>query len=258
MLGWPIGADAARVRRDLNVVFAATSGLWGVLVTDIIQFGDRHGRVASPRRRTRWRSPEVGGLDGLFAQTRRRPRWPAARLPRLDGRRCRSSSCRSPCSGGRSGIPGPSPAAAATSPSACWPPRTSATPWPARCWFNVAHYALRPWPWIIVALCLDAGLSRPRATSRRALPHVDPALLGHDIAYPAMLTFLPAGLLGLMVAGLLVGLRLDHLDAPQLGHVVPGARLLPALPPARRRASAHYVLAGARGDRAADGGRRRG
>jgi Na+/proline symporter len=37
----------------------------------------------------------------------------------------------------------------------------------------------------------------------RALPHVDPALLGHDMAYPAMLTFLPAGVLGLMVAGLL-------------------------------------------------------
>jgi Na+/proline symporter len=38
---------------------------------------------------------------------------------------------------------------------------------------------------------------------RRAFPYVDPALIGHDLAYPAMLTFLPAGLLGLMVAGLL-------------------------------------------------------
>jgi solute:Na+ symporter, SSS family len=41
------------------------------------------------------------------------------------------------------------------------------------------------------------------ATSSAALPHVAPALVGHDMAYPAMLTFLPAGVLGLMVAGLL-------------------------------------------------------
>jgi hypothetical protein len=68
--------------------------------------------------------------------------------------------------------------------------------------FNVAHYALRPWPWILVALC--SLLVFPElADVRRALPHVDPALIGHDMAYPAMLTFLPAGLLGLMVAGLL-------------------------------------------------------
>ena len=37
----------------------------------------------------------------------------------------------------------------------------------------------------------------------RALPHVDPSLIGHDMAYPAMLRFLPPGLMGLMIAGLL-------------------------------------------------------
>ncbi len=68
--------------------------------------------------------------------------------------------------------------------------------------FNVAHYALRPWPWIIVALA--SMLVFPEvADIRRALPHVDPALVGHDMAYSAMLTFLPPGILGLMVAGLL-------------------------------------------------------
>ena len=45
-----------------------------------------------------------------------------------------------------------------------------------------------------------------------------------------MLTFLPHGVLGLMVAGLLAAYVSTHLDAPQLGHVVPGARLLPPLP----------------------------
>jgi Na+/proline symporter len=68
--------------------------------------------------------------------------------------------------------------------------------------FNVAHYALRPWPWILVALA--SILVYPTLDDlRTALPHVDPALIGNDLAYPAMLGFLPAGLLGLMVAGLL-------------------------------------------------------
>ena len=68
--------------------------------------------------------------------------------------------------------------------------------------FNVAHYALRPWPWIIVALA--SMLVFPEvADIRRALAARRSALLGHDMAYPAMLTFLPAGVLGLMVAGLL-------------------------------------------------------
>jgi Na+/proline symporter len=68
--------------------------------------------------------------------------------------------------------------------------------------FNIAHYALRPWPWIIVALA--SMLVFPTvADISRALPHVDQRMLGHDMAYPAMLTFLPPGLLGLMVAGLL-------------------------------------------------------
>jgi SSS family solute:Na+ symporter len=68
--------------------------------------------------------------------------------------------------------------------------------------FNIAHYALRPWPWIIVALASMIVFPTVEDIGR-ALPHVDPALLGNDMAYPAMLTFLPAGLLGLIVAGLL-------------------------------------------------------
>ena len=68
--------------------------------------------------------------------------------------------------------------------------------------FNFAHYALRPWPWVIVALA--SVLVFPSLDDiRRAFPYVDASLIGHDMAYPAMLTFLPAGLLGLMVAGLL-------------------------------------------------------
>ncbi len=67
--------------------------------------------------------------------------------------------------------------------------------------FNVAHYALRPWPWIIVALA--SLIVFPDLDSlQTALPQVDPSILGHDLAYPAMLSLLPTGVLGLVVASL--------------------------------------------------------
>src|SRR5262249_13776291 len=68
--------------------------------------------------------------------------------------------------------------------------------------FNFAHYALRPWPWIIVAL--SSMLVFPTlADIQHTFPYVDPKLIGHDLAYPAMLKFLPVGFLGVMIAGLL-------------------------------------------------------
>jgi dTDP-glucose pyrophosphorylase len=76
----------------------------------------------------------------------------------------------------------------------------------ATLWFNVAHYALRPWPWIIVALC--SMLVFPTlADLQRALPQVNPALIGNDLAYPAMLTLLPVGMKGLIVASLFAAYR---------------------------------------------------
>lgn len=68
--------------------------------------------------------------------------------------------------------------------------------------FNVAHYALRPWPWIIVALA--SLIVFPTLESlQQAFPGIDPAVVNQDLAYAAMLTFLPHGLLGVMVASLI-------------------------------------------------------
>ncbi|MCC6232114.1 MAG: Na+:solute symporter, partial [Verrucomicrobiales bacterium] len=68
--------------------------------------------------------------------------------------------------------------------------------------FNLMHYAIRPWPWIVVALASMAVF--PTVESIKAkFPNVDATIVGHDLAYPAMLTFLPAGLLGLVVASLI-------------------------------------------------------
>ncbi|EON78350.1 sodium-solute symporter, putative [Lunatimonas lonarensis] len=68
--------------------------------------------------------------------------------------------------------------------------------------FNVAHYAIRPWPWIVVALCSLVVFPDLEAI-RSAFPDLDPSIIGHDLAYPAMLTLLPAGLVGLVFASLL-------------------------------------------------------
>ena len=72
----------------------------------------------------------------------------------------------------------------------------------ATLFFNVAHYALRPWPWILIAL--SSLIVFPELSDiQNAFPNLPPDKLGHDVAYPAMLTLLPTGLLGLVAASLI-------------------------------------------------------
>ena len=68
--------------------------------------------------------------------------------------------------------------------------------------FNIAHYVLRPWPWIITALC-SIIVYPDLASIQSAFPNADASLIGHDSAFPAMLKFLPVGFVGLMIGGLL-------------------------------------------------------
>jgi len=67
--------------------------------------------------------------------------------------------------------------------------------------FNIMHYALRPWPWIIVALA-SLVVFPDLASIQEAFPSISEDKLGHDLAYSAMLTKLPSGLLGLVLASL--------------------------------------------------------
>ncbi|MBT0812882.1 Na+:solute symporter [Litoribacter ruber] len=72
----------------------------------------------------------------------------------------------------------------------------------ATLFFNIAHYALRPWPWIIIALA--SLIIFPQISDlQSAFPHLPEDKLNDDLAYPAMLTFLPAGLLGIVLASLI-------------------------------------------------------
>jgi Na+/proline symporter len=199
LLGWPM-TQTLLVCAVINAVFAATAGLWGVLVTDFIQFGiAMTGSFAAAYYALQ--QPQVGGLDGLM--TRIDPAtlhllpdfgdWSTALAIFIIPITIQWWSVWYPGSepGGGSYI-AQRMLAARTERDAMW----------GTLFFNAAHYALRPWPWIIVALASMLVYPDLRDISA-ALPHVDPALVGHDMAYPAMLRFLPSGVLGLMVAGLL-------------------------------------------------------
>ena len=71
--------------------------------------------------------------------------------------------------------------------------------------FNVAHYALRPWPWIIVALA-SIVIYPDLASIKSEFPNIKDHYLGDDIAYPATLTKLGTGWLGLVVASLIAAI----------------------------------------------------
>ncbi len=68
--------------------------------------------------------------------------------------------------------------------------------------FNIMHYALRPWPWILVALA-SLVVFPDLASIQEAFPNIAESKLGHDLAYSAMLTKLPSGLLGIVLASLI-------------------------------------------------------
>jgi len=68
--------------------------------------------------------------------------------------------------------------------------------------FNISHYALRPWPWILIALASLVVFPELKDL-QTAFPNLPADKLGHDVAYPAMLTLLPSGLLGLVAASLI-------------------------------------------------------
>ncbi|TXF85452.1 Na+:solute symporter [Neolewinella aurantiaca] len=71
--------------------------------------------------------------------------------------------------------------------------------------FNAFHYALRPWPWILIALA-SLVVFPDLASIATAFPGIDPSVVNDDLAYPAMLSYLPKGLLGLVIASLIAAL----------------------------------------------------
>ena len=192
----------------LNVVFAAHSGLWGVLVIDMIQFFIKMSAVIAAAYFAVM-APEVGGLDNLIARLSATPgpgglnylsvlpdftnNWDLAVAVFVMPIAVQWWAV---------WYPGAEPGGGSYVAQRMLASRSERDALGAVLFFNVAHYVLRPWPWILVALA--SIIVYPELSDiQRALPHVDPSLIGHDIAYPAMLKFLPAGFIGLMVGGLI-------------------------------------------------------
>ena len=199
VLGWPMGQTLA-ICAVLNIAFAATSGLWGVLVTDFIQFGiAMSGSFAAAYFALQ--HPQVGGLANLIARTD-----PAtlALLPDFGDWSLTLTVLIIPLTIQWWSVwyPGAEPGGGSYIAQRMLAARTEGDALKGTLFFNFAHYALRPWPWIIVALA--SMIVYPQLSDiQTAFPNMDPTLLGHDIAYPAMLKFLPVGFLGLMVAGMI-------------------------------------------------------
>ena len=199
LLGWSIG-ETLLICSVINVAFAATSGLWGVLVTDFIQFGIAMTGSFAAAYYALGR-PEVGGLAGLVAKTDAKV---LGMLPDFSDTPTALSIFIVPLTvqWWATWYPGSEPGGGSYIAQRMLAAKSERDALSGTLFFNVAHYAMRPWPWIIVALA--SMLVFPQvADIQRHLPHVDPKLLGHDMAYSAMLTFLPHGMLGVMVAGLL-------------------------------------------------------
>ena len=183
-----------------TVIYSATSGLWGVLVTDLLLFTiSMIGSVAAAVYALRL--PEVGGLSGLMAHANVTEKL--SFLPDFSDPTTAAAVFIVPIAvqWWSTWYPGAEPGGGGYTAQRILAAKDEKHAMQATLWFNVAHYALRPWPWILVALA-SLIVYPTLGDLTAAFPDVDPSVIGNDLAYPAMLVFLPHGLLGLVVASL--------------------------------------------------------
>lgn len=170
--------------------YSVLSGLWGVVVTDLFQFGLALGGAVVLAV---FAVEAVGGISGLEAgladvygsaeaATALLPATGVAWMPAI------TFAVYLAMNWWASWYPGAEPGGGGYVAQRIFSARTERDGLLATLWFNVAHYALRPWPWILVALSstvLYPGLENPRQ--------------GYVMA---ILDLLPPGLTGLLLAGL--------------------------------------------------------
>jgi Na+/proline symporter len=190
----------------LNVAFAAVSGLWGVLVIDMIQFFIKMTAVIAAAY---FAVKYVGGLGAmvstLAAKTGPNGLHYLNILPDFKNHWDMALAIFiMPIAVQWWAVwyPGAEPGGGSYIAQRMLASKTEKDALGSVLFFNVAHYVLRPWPWILVGLC-SIIVYPELADIQKAFPHLDPTLIGHDIAYPAMLKFLPVGFIGLMVGGLI-------------------------------------------------------
>ncbi len=199
MLGWD-RLQTVLVCGAICILFSVLSGLWGVMASDIIQFVIAMVGVFAAAYYA-LSQPEVGGLAGLVERIDPKT---LSLLPDFNNRDMLVTLLIIPLAVQWWSVwyPGAEPGGGSYIAQRMLAAKDEKHAMAATLWFNIAHYALRPWPWIIVALC-SILVFPTLGDIKTAFPNVSDDLLGNDIAYPAMLTLLPHGLLGLLVASLL-------------------------------------------------------
>jgi Na+/proline symporter len=192
----------------LNVVFAAQSGLWGVLVIDMVQFIVKMTAVIAAAYFA-LKVPQVGGLHGMISQLSHRSGPGGINyLNMLPDFKSHADIAVAvfimPIAVQWWAVwyPGAEPGGGSYIAQRMLASKSEKDALGGTLFFNILHYVLRPWPWILVGLC--SLIVYPELSDiKKAFPYVDSTLIGHDIAYPAMLRYLPIGWTGLMVAGLI-------------------------------------------------------
>ncbi len=189
----------------VTVIFSALGGFRGVILTDFLLFGAAMvGSVAAAV--IALNLPEVGGLAGLTSHPAVVDKLDI--LPAFDlsgpGRDTLLFVFLMPLivQWWAAWYPGAEPGGGGYVAQRMLAARNERHAIGATLFFNAVHYALRPWPWILVGLC-SLILFPDLATLQSRFPHVPADKIGHDLAYPAMLTYLPHGLLGLVLASLI-------------------------------------------------------
>ncbi|MFY0603398.1 MAG: Na+:solute symporter [Flavobacteriaceae bacterium] len=183
------------------VIYSSLGGLKGVLITDFVQF--IIAMVGSI-----WATiyildlPEIGGLTNLLSHEN--VSGQLAMLPDFSNKEALVTLFIIPLAvqWWSTWYPGAEPGgggyiaqrmlAAKDEKNAVW----------ATLFFNFAHYALRPWPWILVGLA-SLVIFPTLADINSAFPGLAKEMQGNDVAYAAMITYLPAGLLGIVLTSLI-------------------------------------------------------
>ena len=185
----------------ITVIFSAVGGFKGVVYTDFILFFVAMGGAI-------WAAvylvnlPEVGGLEALLAHENVADKLSI--LPDFSNTESLITLLVIPLAvqWWSSWYPGAEPGGGGYIAQRMLAAKDANHAIGATFFFNIMHYALRPWPWIIVALA-SLVVFPDIASISEAFPNISQDKLGHDLAYSAMLTKLPSGLLGIVLASLI-------------------------------------------------------
>ena len=180
----------------ITAIYSATSGMWGVAVTDALQFVlAMSGTIALAV--VVLDLPEVGGVEGLRSQL---PEWAMKFTPTIGdigvqegvaGALALSAGAFVAFIGVQwwaSWYPGAEPGGGGYIAQRMMSAKDEKHSLFATLWFTVAHYCIRPWPWILVGLAT-------------LVLYPDLSMADKKLGYVyAMRDHLPAGLKGLLVA----------------------------------------------------------